>query len=183
MLDAARLVTKLRGFCDPDFASFRGFPTTRDQARQEWAAAFADYFNQVQEDISPPVSGHPALGTGSVESSFFGDLGLDPSVSAEDTATDFAGAWQQGVLAVTPGTPAVDSSGNSYTFLSWNNVSTLKSTLFNTLKALFESPSAASVARLTEIADAFHTASSGLEAAVTIANSSGATSPGTMGVL
>jgi len=183
MLDHARLLGNLREFHDPDHGSFRGFPTTRTQARQEWAAAFADYFDQVQEAIVPPVPGHPALGTSGVEGAFFADLGLETSISAANAATDFAGAWRQGVLAVIAAGSAVDGATNAYVFLKWKDVTALHDALLGTLQALFEAPSAASLPRLTEIAQAFHTASSGLIASVTITNSSGVSSPGQMGVL
>lgn len=183
MLDHARLLGNLREFSDPDHASFRGFPATQIQARQEWAAAFADYFDQVQEAIVPPVPGHPALGTSNVETAFFADLGLDLSISAATAAADFAGAWRVGVQAVTPAGSVVDSASNTYVFISWTNLTVLHGTLLATLQALFEAPSPAAVPRLTELAQAFHTASSGLVASVTITNSSGVSSPGTMSVL
>lgn len=183
MLSATRLRDKLREFCDPDFSSFRGFPPSKLAARQEWAAAFFDYFDQVQEQIVPTVPSHPSLSTGAVQSAFFADLGLDPTTSADVAATDFAGAWRQSVLAVTPAGSAVDGATNTYVYLSWTNAATLYTPLHTTLKNLFSAPSTNALARLTEIADAFHTASSGLMASVTITNSSGVSSPGTMGVL
>lgn len=183
MLDQTELLGSLRKFCDPDHGTFEGFPTTQAQARRKWAAAFAAYFDQVQEDITPPVPGHPSLKTSGVEDAFFGDLGLEPVTSAATAATDFAGAWSQGVLAVTLGTPAVDGSSNSYAFLSWTNVTSLHDTLESTLRALFEVPASTAAARLDAIAGAFHTATSGLSASVTITSSSGVSSPGTMGVL
>jgi hypothetical protein len=183
MLDHGLLLGKLREFHDPDYAAFRGFPTTRAQARQEWAAAFAGYFDRVQEAIAPPVPGHPALDHGGVEGAFFTDLGLDTSISAAATAADFAGAWRQGVLAVAPGGSAVDGAGNAYVFIQWTNVPALHGALLGTLQALFEAPAGAAIPRLTEIAGAFHTASSGLIASVTITSSSSVSSPGQMGVL
>lgn len=183
MLDPARLLGSLREFHDPDDASFRGFPTARDQARRAWAAAFADYFDQVQEAIAPPVPHHPALQTSGIEDAFFADLGLEPSIAAATTAADFAGAWRQGVLAVTPAGTVVDGATNTYAFLRWTNDTALHGMLLAMLQALFLAPSGATVPRLTAITQAFHTASSGLLAAVTITNSSGASSPGTMGVL
>jgi hypothetical protein len=182
MLDPARLVGKLREFCDPAYAGFRGYPTTRDQARTEWAAAFADYFAQVQEAIVPPVSGHPTLATASVQQAFHDDLGLDTSISAEAAATDFAGAWRQGVQAVTPGSAVTDGTSVSYVYIAWSNTAALYTPLHDTLEQLFETPSGATVPRLTEIAQAFHVASSGLVATATL-TSSGVASPGTFGVL
>lgn len=184
MLSATRLRDKLREFCDPDYSAFRGFPPSKDAARQEWAAAFFDYFDQVQEDITPPVpANHPSLSTGNVQSAFFGDLGLDPTISADAAAADFAGAWRQGVLAVTSGGTVTDGASNAYVFGSWTNAATLYTPLYNTLKNLFSSPTTNALQRLTEIANAFHTASDGLMAAVTITNSSGVSSPGSMGVV
>jgi hypothetical protein len=182
MLDPSRLLSSLREFCDVQDASFGGFPTTRDQARRKWAAAFFDYFDRVQEAIAPPVPGHPSLGTSSVEDAFLADLGLELSISAATAAADFAGAWRQGVLAVTAGGTVVDGAANGYAFLGFTNVTVLHDALATTLTALFESPVAVALPRLTEVAQAFHVASSGLIASVTITSSAGASSPGTMGV-
>jgi hypothetical protein len=181
-LDATRLRDKLREFNDPDYSSFRGFPASRDAARQEWAAAFYDYFNQVKEQpaLAP---GHPALNTGNVQTEFYNDLDLTPTISADTAAIDFAGAWKKGVDAVTPNAAGVEDGTNKYVYLSWTNAATLYTPLYNTLKGLFQAPTTQALQRLTDIANAFHTASSGLMASVTITNlTSGASAPGTMGV-
>jgi hypothetical protein len=181
-LDANRLRDKLREFNDPDYSSFRGFPSSRDAARQEWAAAFYDYFDQVKEQpaLAP---GHPALSTGNVQTEFYNDLDLTPTTSADVAATDFAGAWKKGVVAVTATAAGVEDGTNKYVYLNWTNHATLYTPLHDTLKTLFESPTTAALQRLTDIANAFHTASSGLMAAVTITNlTTLASTPGTMGV-
>ena len=182
MLDQARLFANLRQFSDVGYGSFRGFPNTIVRAREEWSAAFADYFSQVQEGITPPVPGHPALALTGVKDAFFAQIALEPTVSAALAAADFADAWQSGVGAVTPGSPVVDASSNSYVFIQFVNVPALGEALRVSLAALFSAPSASALDRLAEIAQAFHTASSALSLSVTITNAAGS-APGTIGVL
>ena len=179
MLDASLLADKLREFQASGAPGFRGFPTTNEQARHEWAQAFSTYFEQIQEDVSPPVPSHPTLVTTGVESGFFASLGLESSISAASAADDFASAWANAVLAVTPGSTGPEGP-NTYTFLSFTNVSTLRAGLLSDLLALFTAPSASATDRLAEIADAFHTATSGLEASATLTTASGS-SPSTLG--
>lgn len=183
MLDHTRLLGKLREFCDKDYAQFRAMPTHRDQARQEWAAAFFDYFDQMVEDITTPSPpNHASMSTAAVENAFYGDLGLEESISAAQSAADFAGAWRVGVTAVTAGGAVTDASMTAYTWVSWSNVGPMHDALLATLTALFEAPSTTMVPRLTEIAQAFHTASDGLIATVTSLTSGGSPGPTTMAI-
>lgn len=154
MLDQGRLLGNLRKFCDADHASFEGSPVTRDEARHKWATAFADYFDQVQE-APAPTPGHTSMLHAGVDPAFYGDLGLDTTISAAAAAADFAGAWQQGVLAVTPGGTLVVGP-TSYIFISFTNVAPLKTALETTLTTLFLVPSPDATVRLTAIAQAFN---------------------------
>lgn len=179
MLDASRLRDNLRAFADQDYAPFTEFPRTRDDARHAWAAAFDDYFGQVAELVPAPPPGHPAFVTTAVDGAFFGDLGLVPTLSASDAATDFAGAWKAAIRAVSFAA-VTDSSGNVWTPSVFTNVDPLGDALYASLLALFTSfpvPPVTAVARLGDIADAFHAASSGLVATVVVVNSSGVTLP------
>ncbi len=185
MLSSDRLKTKLREFCDPDYGSFRGYPTTRDAARTEWALAFDDYIQQGIEDVTPPMApAHPTMSMSSVKSSFEGDLDLSQSISAADTAADFAGAWKTAIDSITAQGLVNDSTGNTaYTFISFTNVSGQHSTLLGTLTSLFSNPTIATLQRLGAIAAAFHTATDGLSASMTktiVSTSVG--SPATVGI-
>ena len=183
MLDRDHLLADLRSFCDADYSDFQGSPTTRDEARHAWANAFADYAGHLQEAIVPPADGHPTIDMTGVADAFYRALQLTLSMSAPDSAADFAGAWQQSIDAITIGSSVTDGSLTQYVFVSFSNVASLHDALQATLTALFEAPSIALVPRLTDIASAFHTATSGLLMSVTITTSSGATSSGSIGVL
>lgn len=184
MVASTYLRDKLRGFADPDYSGFTGFPPSKDAARQAWADAFSDYFDQVTEDETGIAPHHPTLVMTNVNSSFFGDLGLDPTTSATAAAADFAGAWKTAVQAVTFLPAPVGA--NTLTPLSFTNVPGQHGTLQSTLAALFAdvlgTPTATAVARLGDIAAAFHAATVGLVASATRVNtSSGATvAPPTM---
>jgi hypothetical protein len=185
MLQHARLLGNLREFCDAGYTAFHGYPSSRTSARRAWAHAFADYFERVEEAIArppPPPDSHPSLVLTEVEGSFFADLGLDESISAPASAADFAGAWRAAVEAVTPGPGATDSTLSSYVFVQFSNVVTLRATLETRLLALFSAPSGSLATRLSEIAQAFHDASTALRAGVTITPSSGTPAPGVMSV-
>lgn len=178
MLDADRLRDNLRAFADADYGSFTAFPPTRADARQAWADAFSDYFDQIEEGVPAPPPGHTGLVTAGVNGAFFADLGLDLTLSSAAAAADFAGAWKQGVQAVTFAA-VTDSGGNVWTpslFVA-ATVTSLHTTLLATLTTLFGAPTADAPARLGEIAAAFHAASSGLVATVAVVNSSGVTLP------
>jgi hypothetical protein len=185
MLQQTRLLGNLQAFCDPDAATFGGFPATREQARHAWAHAFADYASVIEEAIArppPPPDSHPSLDLSGVEQAFFADLGLDATLSAAEAAADFAGAWQQAILAITA-TPAgaTDSSSAIYTFGAFSNATTLHDALRDRLAALFQVPASSAAARLSDIATAFHDATGGLSAAVTI-TTAGAGTAGVMSV-
>lgn len=178
MLESNRLRDNLRVFADPDHASFTAFPASKAAARQAWADAFDDYFDQVEEGVTGPPPGHTGLITAGVDGAFFADLGLDPTLSAADAAADFAGAWKRGIQAVTFAA-VTDSTGNIWTptvFVA-ATVTSLHATLLATLTARFSAPTSDALIRLGEIADAFHAASSGLIATVTAVNSSGTPLP------
>ena len=178
MLQSSFLRDKLRVFADPDYGSFAGFPSTRDAARHAWADAFDDYFDQVEETVPGPPPGHPALLASGVNAAFYGDLGLDPTLSAAAAAADFAGAWKQGIQAVAFAA-VTDSSGNVWTPTVWlaATVTSLHATLLATLTTLFGTATTDALTRLGEIADAFHAASSGLIATVSVVNASSAPLP------
>lgn len=186
MLVANDLRDRLRVFCDEPYASFAGFPTTRDIARDKWATAFAAYFNTVEEDLLPAVPGHPSMLHGGVKTAFFNSLGLDLTMSAAAAATDFADAWKAGVTAATPGAPPGATDGTfTYIFAAMQPaaLTTKYTSLQSTLQSLFESPSASGVTRIGEIADAFHAATTGLKLTGTKTNiSTGVTAPFTIGV-
>ncbi len=183
MMSADHLTGKLREFSDPKYDQFSGYATHRDQARDKWAAAFFSFFDQVEEEVTPPVPGHTSLNLGNVESAFRAELGLDASISAAAAAADFAGAWKAGIEAVTPGATLTDGTGATYAFGSFSNVTTQHATLLAALEDIFGAPSGGDiVAQLTKIATAFHLAADGLMAAVTITPSGGSPTPGTMGI-
>jgi hypothetical protein len=176
---------KLLVFCDASDSQFNGFPTTRDQARDRWASAFDDYLSVVEEQIPrppPPVDTHPSLALAGVKGAFRDKLQLVPIGVAATAALDLAGAWQAGVLAVTPGGTATDSAGGTYVFVKFVNASTLHDTLTGTLTALFLAPSIDTKQRITDIAGALHTATKGLIASVTYTSPSSATSTITIGL-
>jgi hypothetical protein len=184
MLQSTRLRDTLRSFADPDHGSFTAFLVTRDAARHAWADAFDDYFDQVEEAVTGPPPGHTGLVTAGVNGAFFADLGLDPTLSAAAAAADFAGAWKQGVLAVSFAA-VTDSSGSVWTPTGFvaATVTSLHAALLATLTALFSAPTNDALTRLGEIADAFHAASSGLVATVSVVSSGGSPLPPvTMGV-
>ena len=83
---------------------------------------------------------------------------------------------------MTPGAGYVDPSSNTYTFVSFSNTSAQHDALVTALVPLFTTPGFSAVPDLGAIADAIHTATTGLQAAVTIVNASGASSPGTIGI-
>jgi hypothetical protein len=138
----------------------------------------------VDEEVTPVVPGHTSMNVGNVESAFRAELGLDASISAAETAADFAGAWKAGVEAVTAGGTLTDGTGATYVFGSFNNVTAQHATLLASLEDIFSAPSGGDiVAQLTKIATAFHIATDGLIAAVTYTPSGGSPAPGTpMGI-
>jgi hypothetical protein len=163
VLSRDRLRDKLREFCDTQYTSFRGFPPTKADARKEWAAAFDDYISVAEEDILlPPSSSHPSMLMSNVKTKFEQDLGLDAAPAA-DAAEDFAGAWEAAIGSITAGAMATDTTGTTYTFVSFTNVAAKRATLKDTLEALFKKPAAQALPRLTAIADAFHAATDGLQ--------------------
>jgi hypothetical protein len=179
MLDAARLRDNLRRFCDPGStgpAGFTGFPATRDAARQAWADAFSEYFDQVEELVPAPPPGHPSLVTTHVGGRFKDDLGLAPTMAAAAAAADIAGAWQAAIGAITFAA-VTDSGGNVWTPAGFSNVAANRGALLGTLTGLFASPATSAIARLGEIAEALHRASSTLIATVSVVNASGVTLP------
>lgn len=183
MLDSSKLVTELRKFHDPDFAQFAGFPTTRAAARAAWASAFFVYFDGVQESLVPPPSGHPSMLALAVEGAFMAALQLESGISLPTAAADFSGAWAAGVTAVTPGGLANDAAGASYTFIAFANVAALQQQLSADLVQLYATPSAALLPRLTEVAEAFHTATKSLSASATVTPPNSPPAPGAFGVI
>lgn len=185
-LTSDRLETNLLRFCDANEPNFDGFPTTREQARDKWAAAFDDYISVIQEKIAwpaPIADTHPTLVLAQVKKAFFDTLVLAPGTVAQAAALDFADAWQAGVAAITAGPGAVDSAGDKYSlFTAFTNVSTLHGNLAATLETLFAAPSRDVKARIGDIASAFHTATSGLQASMTQTKPNGATVVVTIGV-
>lgn len=166
MLRRDRLRDKLREFHDPDFASFRGFPPSKTAARKEWAAAIDDYIGVAEEDVprTPAMADkHTSLLMTNVKTAFEGRLALADTISASAAAADFAGAWKSAIEAITPGPPVTDTTSATYLFISFTNIPAKHATLTSSLQSLFEAPSASTVPRLTEIADAFHAATGGLE--------------------
>lgn len=184
-LTSDRLESKLLRFCDASDPNFEGFPTTRKTARAKWAAAFDDYLSVIEEKIPrppPPPNSHPSIQLGDVEGAFFDTLALTPIGVARSAALDFAGAWRAAIAAIKAGGAATDSAGGSYAFTAFANASTLHDALANTLEGLFTAPSTGVKARIGEIAEAFHTATTGLMATVAYTNPSGATSTIQIGV-
>jgi hypothetical protein len=185
VLESDRLRDGLLVFCDARDPGFVGFPTTRDQARDRWAAAFDDYLSTIEEQIPrppPPANTHPSLSLAGVKDAFVASLVLAPIGVAATAALDFAGAWQSGVLAITAGGVATDSAGGTYAFGALTNASALHDGLVATLTPLFSAPTSATRTRIGEIAGAFHTATSGLKASVSYTTPSGATSTVVIGV-
>lgn len=177
----------LRAFCDQTYETngdkFIGFPATRDEARDRWAGAFDDYISTIEEIIPrppPPTDAHPSISLGSVKSTFYATLQLTPIGVAATAAQDFANAWQAAVNAITAGGTATDNIGGAWVFTSWVGVPALRSALEATLTVLFQTPTTEVVPRLTQIAAAFHTATTGLVANTAYTSSSGVGSTVTM---
>jgi hypothetical protein len=173
MLDANDLRDRLRGFADPSFDHFAGFPTTNPAAREAWGNAFSGYFAQVAERFSNPGNGH-SMDRSQVGATFCGTLRLASSMSAVTAAIDFANAWSAGIGSITAGTGADDTATSStWTFLEWNNVGDLHDELRDALAALFRSPASTAETCLENIANAFHHATTRLEAKATVVTTSG----------
>lgn len=169
VLVATDLRDWLREFADRQYANFRGFPPTRDDARHEWAKAFARYFATGDEAdagtaLTPRWSEalHDA-----VRDAFYADLDL-LGPTAHHAAVDFAGAWRAGVdvLAQAP-TLTATLSGAMYTFDSYSDLSQRHASLLATLEALFEIPSPDGLTRLGDIANAFHVATTSVTVTAT----------------
>lgn len=173
MLQQPVLRDRLRSFCDPDATPF-AHPTSRDDARAKWAAAFATYISTIEEALTrppPPPDAHPSLNLAAAETQFRTTLQLDRDVNTtpEATANDFANAWAAAVgpAGITP-TPAgvTDSSTRLYLFAMFTNVAALRASLYTALVAIFRttapSSSETTIARLDRIATAFHDATRGL---------------------
>jgi hypothetical protein len=185
-LSSDTLKNKLLLFCDASDANFEGFPTTRKQARDKWATAFDNYLSTIDEKLAwpPPLAGtHPTLVLAKVKSSFFDTLALAPLAVAQPTAVDFADAWQAAIGAIKPGAGGVDSTGMKYSlFTAFTNLTTQYTDLVKALAKLFSVPSTNVKTRIGDIAGAFHTATSGLTAAMTQTAPNGATVPASIGV-
>jgi hypothetical protein len=172
VLQHPRLLSNLQRFCDPTESRFRGFPSTRVDARRKWAQAFSDYLGTIEEAIPrppPPPDSHDSLDLSDVEPAFFAALKLAETMATDIPAEDFAGAWQQSILSITATVSGVTSAGTIYRFLAFTNITSLRGTLQAQLLALFRSPpSALSLPRLSAIATAFHDATRGLIASMTL---------------
>ena len=167
MLDKTDLKNKLSEFCDPDYASFAGFPTSRDIAREKWAQAFYAYINKADESFTGVPPGHSSMSMTSVESDFNGDLDLTQSTSAATAAADFAGAWQKAVKGITAGSTTSDGTATYKLFQGFTDVSSQYDTLLSTLTGLFSNPTTATSQRLLDISTAFHTATTGIKGKIT----------------
>lgn len=185
MLTSDRLKTKLLPFCDPSAPDFDGLPATREQARGRWAAAFDYYIAVIEEAIPrppPPPDSHPSIVLGGVKDAFLSTLALNPVAVAKTAALDFAGAWQAAVVAIKPGGTATDNAGGTYVFAAFANAPALHDALAATLETLFASPTTDVETRIGKIADAFHLATTGLQATVSYTDPSGVTKPTQTGV-
>lgn len=185
-LSSDTLKNKLLLFCDASDSNFEGFPTTRKEARDKWAAAFDTYLSTIEEKLAwpPPLAGkHPTLVLAKVKSTFFDTLALAPLAVAQPTAVDFANAWQAAIAAITPGTGGADSTGMTYSlFTAFPNLAAQYTDLVKALAKLFSVPTTDVKAQIGDIAGAFHTATSGLMAAMTQTAPNGATTPTSVGV-
>jgi hypothetical protein len=185
-LSSDTLKNKLLVFCDASDANFEGFPTTRKEARDKWATAFDTYITTIDEKIAwpPPLVGkHPTLLLAKVKSTFFDTLALAPLAVAQPTAVDFGNAWQAAIAAITPGTGGTDSTGMTYSlFTAFTNITLQYADLVKALAKLFSAPTTDVKAQIGDIAGAFHTATTGLLAAMTQTAPNGVTAPAAIGV-
>jgi hypothetical protein len=173
-LDKTSLKQKLQEFCDPDYQgtppsspAFGGYPANRGVARAKWAAAFFAYIDKGSESVNVSGMGHPALSMTSVESDFKTDLDLNNSISAEQAAADFAGAWKKAVDGITALATTTDGSATYSLFEGFSGTTSQHDTLRDALKALFEKPTISVAQRLEKIADAFDAATKAIKGKIT----------------
>jgi hypothetical protein len=164
MLDAGVLLTELQRQADPRAIVFSGWSTHRTAARRRWAHAITTYLSGAV-DAEPILSPRGVtLAFDSVEETVFGSLGfVNPSIDA--AATDLAGAWRDGVLAIGAGEPATDPATSAvFEFIGMDpaDVSDRFSVLRTDLVTAFRSHSAVRARELGQIADAIHAATLGL---------------------
>lgn len=195
MLDRTVLRDRLSEFCDPDHTPF-AHPTSRDDARAKWAAAFATYVSTIEEALTrppPPPDTHPSLNLAAVEATFRTTLQLDRDVNGtpEATADDFAGAWAAAVgsSGITPAAGALDGSGRTYVFTSFTNIGALRTQLWSALVAIFrtpaprtDAPAETTATRIDRLATAFHDATRALRASMAWTHPSPASGTSVVGV-
>jgi hypothetical protein len=176
MLQIQDLTTELQRFADASVPIFAGSPTTRDDARQHWAHAFRIYFAKVTDSVgsplTPPQASIQVTFADDVEHAFHDQLQLAPALSAQDAAADLADAWHAAMRAIKAGLGGtVPPSTTVHAFSKWTPttgsrdvVDDRRDQLATTLAALFTAPAIVAAARLGDIAQAFHAATSGLVA-------------------
>ncbi|MCW5801141.1 MAG: hypothetical protein KIT31_01915 [Deltaproteobacteria bacterium] len=148
-LAEATLLERLRRFSDVDHVQFSGEPTTEDDARHRWAAAFADYVSAIA----------PSVGTAFVAQAFHDTLQLGNAMVAQPPESDFAAAWSAGMTAIT----GIAGGGWDFAMLAVRETA-----LRAVLGGLFAAPTANTSARLSAIAGAFHVATTGMKSATNV---------------
>ncbi len=147
-----------------------GYPRHREDARDRWAAAFLTYISDLSCTdplLSPQASATFAL----CEAAFRAPLTLLQKMSAAEAATEFAAAWFAGVSAVLlmGNAPVTYSSAPASSILHTpGGLPPKQGQLATSLTALFSQPAMQRSVRISEIATAFHVASSAMAAQATL---------------
>jgi len=169
VLAQTTLLTELQRFADPAAPVFESWPRSRDDARHRWAHAFFVYVCDLV-DVTPILTPTArSLDFSAVEAAFFAMLSLD-NATAEAAATDFAAAWAAAIQALLPSSTAVTLPGPTpfaFAAMNPNTVAAHRTQLHAALMAAFRTPRSTRRADLSEIADAFHAATSQLDSTPT----------------
>jgi len=169
VLAQTTLLTELQRFADPAAPVFEAWPRSRDDARHRWAHALFVYASDMV-DLTPVLTPTASsLAFTSVEAAFFTALSLD-NATAEDAATDFTTAWAAAIQALLPSSTTVTLPGpTAFAFAAMNplTVTARRTQLHAALVAAFRTPRSTRRADLSDIADAFHAATSQLDSTPT----------------
>ena len=162
MLRQTTLLDQLQRFADPNASVFEGWPLDRETARHRWAHAFATYASDMV-DTAPVLAPHGvSVSFDAVEAQFFATLVL-VNATVDAAATDFTNAWRAAIAAIAPRSSAT-SGGTTFTFVAMDAtmVDSRANQLHAALVHALTTARTSSRDDLSELADAFHAATSGL---------------------
>lgn len=167
MLRQPTLLDQLQRFADPHASVFEGWPLDRKTARHRWAHAFATYASDMVDTAPVLAPQGVTLSFEAVEAQFFATLVL-VNASVDAAATDFVNAWRAAIAAIAPGSSAT-SGGTTFTFAAMDAtiVHARADQLHAALVRALTTSRTSSRDDLSEIADAFHAATSGLVSTAT----------------